>query len=303
MEGAGLQLQKNKCTFMASSVVYLGHRIDAQGLHPVSDKVQVIHQAPQPRNTTELKSYLGLLSYYSRFLPNLSSTLAPLYQLLHRNMPWRWTLEEKRAFDASKQLLTTSQVLTHFDPKLVILLACDASAYGIGAVLSHQMPDGSERPIGLASRTQSDVEKKHYQIEKEGLACVFGVKRFHSYLFGQHFTLYTDHQPLLTLFNENRAIPPQASSRIQRWALTLSMYEYTMGFRSTTRHGNADAMSRLPLPEKPDTTPVPAELVLLVEHLRTRLPNHSKPVQYMDTKKSTARPSSPVHHRWLACLR
>ncbi len=77
-----------------------------------------------------------------------------------------------------------------------------------------------------------------------------------------------DHQPLLTLFNENRAIPPQASSRIQRWALTLSMYEYTMGFRSTTRHGNADAMSRLPLPEKPDTTPVPAELVLLVEHLQ-----------------------------------
>ena len=96
---------------------------------------------------------------------------------------------------------------------------------------------------------------------------MFGVKKFHSYLYGRHFTLITDHKPLLTLFNESRAVPPQASGRIQRWALTLAAYEYTLLWRSTKQHENADAMSRLPLPEKPLKTPLPAELVLLMEHL------------------------------------
>ena len=96
---------------------------------------------------------------------------------------------------------------------------------------------------------------------------MFGVKKFHSYLYGRPFTLITDHKPLLTLFNESRAVPPQASGRIQRWALTLAAYEYTLLWRPTQQHENADAMSRLPLPEKPLETPLPAELVLLMEHL------------------------------------
>ena len=137
----------------------------------------------------------------------------------------------------------------------------------VGAVLVHRVPDGSEKPIGFASRTLNDAEKNYSQIEKEGLACVFGVKRFHSYLYGHHFTLYTDHKPLPTLFSECRTISPQASSRIQRWALTLAMYEYSIVFRPSTDHGNADALSRLPLPHKPDKTPLPVELVLLLENM------------------------------------
>jgi len=91
-------------------------------------------------------------------------------------------------------------------------------------------------------------------VEKEGLACVYGVKRFHLYLFGHKFVLQTDHQPLTTLFNETKAIPVRASSRIQRWALLMASYEYTIVFRSTSKHANADAMSRLPLPDKPAST-------------------------------------------------
>ena len=267
MENAGLRLKKNKCVFMASSVIYLGHMIDAEGLHPVQDKVKAITDAPNPRNVTELKSYLGLLTYYSRFLPNLSTVLSPLYKLLRQDTRWHWTSKEKKAFLESKQLLISSEVLVHFDPELELVLACDASSYGIGAVLAHRMPDGSEKPIGFASRTLTEAEKNYSQIEKEGLSCVFGVKRFHSYLYGHHFTLYTDHKPLLTLFSERQAVSPQASARIQRWALTLAMYEYTWAFRSTLDHGNADAMSRLPLPDKPDSTPLPVELVLLMETL------------------------------------
>ena len=208
LEEAGLRLQKNKCHFMVPSVTYLGYRIDTEGLHPVKEKVEAVQKAPKPHNVSELKSYLGLLSYYSRFLPNRSSTLAPLYQRLQKNVPWRWTSKERQAFQLSKQLLLSSQVLAHFDPEMEIVLACDASAYGIGAVLSHRLPDRTENPISFVSRTLTDAEKKYSQVEKKGLACVFGVTRFHSYLYGHHFSLITNHKSLLSLFDASKPVPP-----------------------------------------------------------------------------------------------
>ena len=158
-------------------------------------------------------------------------------------------------------------MLAHFDPKLDIVLACDASAYSIGAVLSHHMPDGTEKPIGFSSRTLSGAERKYSQIEKKGLTCVFGVTRFRSYLYGHHFSLITDHKPLQSLLSADKAVPVQASGRIQRWAITLASFEYTLEFCSTFQQSNADALSRLPLPEKHIEVPVPAELVLLIQHL------------------------------------
>ena len=129
------------------------------------------------------------------------------------------------------------------------------------------MPDDLEKPIGFISRTLLKPEKQYSQIEKEGLACIYSVKRFHSYLFGHKFVLQTEYQPLTTLFNESKLAPVQASSRIQQWALSLASYEYTISFRSTSKHSNADTMSRLPLPNQPSSTPVPPELVLLIENL------------------------------------
>ena len=230
--------------------------------------MEALREAPIPRNVTELRSYLGLLSYYSRFLPNLSAKLAPLYLLLKQDQPWKWSVAQDTAFTKSKELLTSSRLLVYFDSKLDIVLACDASAYGIGAVLSHRMPDGQEKPIGFVSRTLTAAEKNYSQMEKEGLSCVYGIRRFHSYLFGRHFELQTDHKPLLTLFNEQKPISPQESSRIQRWAFKLAAYQYKIVYRSTLQHANADAMSRLPIegtPEEPQTTP---ELVLMVEKLK-----------------------------------
>ena len=268
LEGAGLRLRRDKCTFMAASVTYLGYRIDHQGLHPVPEKVKAVHSAPEPRNVTELKAYLGLLAYYSRFLPQVASVLNPLYTLLRKGEPWEWKGPQRQAFLASKRLLTTSSVLAHYDPRLPLVLACDASAYGIGAVLSHRLADGTEKPVAFTSRTLSQSERRYSQIEKEGLACVFGVKHFHMYLYGRHFYLQTDHKPLTALFGESRAVPHQASGRIQRWAWILAAYEYTLQFRPTEKHGNADAMSRLPLPDCPAEVPVPREVVLLVEGLQ-----------------------------------
>ena len=173
----------------------------------------MLHEFPSLQNVAALKSYLVLLSYYSHFLPNLSTTLTPLYLLLKDGVHWQWTSDQAAAFEVSKKLLQKSSLLVHFDPTLKIILACDASAYDIGVVFFHQMRDGSEKPVGFASRTLTKAEQNYLQIDKEALACVFGVQKFQSYLYGHHFTLQTDHKPMLTLFNENKAIPPQACIR------------------------------------------------------------------------------------------
>ena len=229
LKEAGLRLKKSKCVFMASSVIYLGYRIDAESLHPVPEKVQALKEAPMPCNVSELKSYLGLPTYYSKFLPNVSTVLAPLYTNCYDTIASGSGHPNRREPSHSRRNYSClrSQLLVHFNPSLEIRLACDSSAYGIGAVLSHRMPDGSEKPVAFASRTLTNAERNYSRMEKEAMACVFGVKRFNSYLFGHHFILQTDHEPLQRLFNEKKSIPQQASSRIQRWALTLASYQYS----------------------------------------------------------------------------
>ena len=247
LEQHGLRVKKPKCEFLQSSVDYLGHRIDAQGLHTMSSKLDAIVQAPEPGNLQQLRSFLGLLNYYGRFIPNLATIVHPLNQLLRHGTKWKWDSQCAQAFSQAKQALTSSEVLMHYDPALPITLAGDASAYGIGAVISHTLPDGSERPIAFASRTLSDSEKNYAQLEKEALSLVFGVKKFHQYLYGRRFILVTDHKPLMTILGPKKGIPSLAAARLQRWAVLLSAYKYDIKFKSTEAHSNADGLSRLPL--------------------------------------------------------
>ena len=178
--------------------MYLGHRIDSQGLHPTTDKVDAIRP-------TKLYRVESLLNYYNKFMLNLVTELAPLYQLLHKCTPWKWGEKEDKVFKSSKQLLLSSQLLVHFDPTKEIILCYDASAYGIGAVLAHRMSNGEDQPIGFVSRTLTAMEKNYSQIEKE--AVFFGINKFHTYLYGHKFTPITDNKPLLSLFKEYKAIP------------------------------------------------------------------------------------------------
>ena len=134
-------------------------------------------------------------------------------------------------------------------------------------MLAHRMPDGTEKPFGYVSCTLTKAESNYSQLEKEGLSCVFGIKKFHNYLFGRSFELVTDHKPLLCLLREDHPVSAQASPRIKCWSLFLSSYEYTLTFRDTNAHDNADAVSRLPLHVEPAMMETPPELVLLAEHL------------------------------------
>ncbi|XP_031422660.1 uncharacterized protein K02A2.6-like [Clupea harengus] len=245
----GLRVRKAKCEFFKSSVEYLGHVIDAQGLHKAPSKVRAITGAPAPQNVSQLRSYLGLLNYYGKFIPNLASMLKPLHQLLCQDKVWKWTAQCDQVFAQTKEALVKSEALIHFDPSLPLQLACDASPYGIGAVVSHILANGEERPIAFASRSLNKAESNYAQIEREALGIVFGIRKFHQYLFGRKFTLLTDHRPLTTIFGPHTGIPSLAASRMQRWALILSAHTYDIKYRKSELHSNADGLSRLPLPD------------------------------------------------------
>ena len=144
LEEAGLRLKKEKCSF-------LGHKICRDGLQPTETKVHAVAEAPEPQRVDELRSFLGLVNYYGKFLHNLASTAASLYQLLQKDAPWVWGKVQRAAFKDVKKLLQSSDLLVHFDPQKQLVLDCDDSPYGIGAVLSHVMKDGTEKPIAFAS--------------------------------------------------------------------------------------------------------------------------------------------------------
>ena len=267
LEEAGFRLKITKCSFMLPSVEYLGFKISADGLHPTTEKIQAVQEAPAPTNVTQLKSFTGLVNYYGKFLPDLSSVLAPLYHLLQKDTAWAWGKQEQRAFEEIKAMLTSDCLLVHYDSTKELVLACDASPYGVGAVLSHQFGDGQEKPIAFASRSLAPAEKNYSQLEKEGLAIIFGVKKFHMYLFGRHFEILSDHKPLQHMFDAAKATPTMASARLQRWAISLGAYDYLLRYKPGPEHGNADLLSRLPHEPAPKFVPEPAEHIMLMEML------------------------------------
>ena len=246
LEKHGMLAKRSKCEFMVPSVKFLGYRVDGEGRHPTDEKIAAIKGAPSPKNVAELPSYLGLPNYYDNFIPNLSTLLQPLHELLPKRVKWAWTEECEKAFVRSKSELVADKVLVPCNEKRKLILACDASPYGVGTVISHVMDDGEERPIAFASRTLTKSERNYSQIEKEALGIAFGVREFHKYLYGRTFHLLTDHKPLATILGPKTAVPSLAAARMQRWAVILQAYNYQVEYRSSAEHANADALSRLP---------------------------------------------------------
>lgn len=151
-----------------------------------------------------------MVNYYGKFLHNLSTQLNPLHPLLKHGTKWHWSDECDHVFKQVKTKFSVAPVLMHYNPKLPIRLAGDASNYGIGAVLSHVDAEGQEHSIAFVSRTLSQCEKNYSQVEKEALLLIFGIRKFHKYVYGRHFTLVTDHRPLTALFGPKSGVPPLA---------------------------------------------------------------------------------------------
>ena len=262
---AGLRLQKKKCQFGVTSVIYLGHHISAEGIKPTEDKVSAIGRAPEPKNLKELQAWLGLVNYYAKFLKNLATELEPLYRLLKKGQKWEWGSDQQRAFQRTKDMLKSPTILAHFDDTAPVILACDASPVGVGCVLSIVDKNNDERPIAFYSRSLTLTERRYSQTDREGLAVIAGLAKFNFYLAGREFTIRTDHKPLLGMLGENKPLSPMASPRVTRWAMLLSGFKYRMTYVPGSKQGNCDGLSRLPVSAGFAELPVPAETVHLMQ--------------------------------------
>ncbi|KAL1422140.1 hypothetical protein MTO96_022403 [Rhipicephalus appendiculatus] len=227
----------------------------------------------------------------------LATIAEPLHRLLDK-VPWVWETSQQIAFDHVKTLLASNQVLTHFDEKKPIILACDASPYGIGEVLSHKMPDGREAPIAFYSRTLSSAERNYAQIDKEALAVVAGVKKFHDYVFGCPFQIYTDHKPLLRLFTSDWQTPQMLSPRMLRWSIFLNGYQHTLLHRPGKQMSHADGLSRLPLMHQCQDNPSSAKVVMLLDELPESAVHADDVAQYSAKDGVPSRVLSWVWRGW-----
>ena len=243
-----VKVNLEKCQWMVKEVKYLGHILTREGIKPNTDKIKAIIEAPEPQNVTQLKSFIGMVMYYSKFLKNLNVVLAPLYILLKKEQKWLWSEECVKAFKACKKELCEKHVLTHYDPKKQIMISCDASDDGISGVLSHLI-NGEEKPVFFVSRTLSLTEKKYPILHREALAIVFAMEKFYKYIYGHFVEIFTDHKPLLGIFGAKKGEPPVVASRLQRYVLRLSIFDYELKYRKGKENGNADGLSRLPINE------------------------------------------------------
>lgn len=248
LEEANIRVKPEKCEFMLTEVRFLGHIVDAEGVRPIPEKIDGITKMPAPKNLKELQAFIGMVGYYGKFIPCLSTMAQPLNELRQKEVQWTWGPRQEKAFTMIKEMLSKAETLAHYDPQQEVVLATDASDYGLGAVIYHRYQNGMEKVIAYASRVMTPTEQKYAQIEKEALGIVWGIEKFNHYIYGRKFILLTDHQPLLKIFGPKSDMPVVAARRLHRWAVKMSMYTYDIQYVRTTAFGHADGLSRLPNP-------------------------------------------------------
>ncbi|XP_062554222.1 uncharacterized protein K02A2.6-like [Armigeres subalbatus] len=282
----GMRINVDKCVFFANQIEYCGYVVDRHGIHKVKEKIDAVQNMPTPESKEQVRSFVGLVNYYGRFLPNLSTMIHPLNRLLRNDVPFEWSKACEEAFRKVKQEMQSDSFLVHYNPELPLVLATDASPYGVGAVLSHVLPDGSERPIQYASQTLNETQRKYKQVDREAYAIVFGIRRFHQYLYGRKFVLYTDNEPVKQIFSETKGLPTMSALRMQHYATFLQSFDYSIKFRPTKQHYNADAFSRLPIAMKQPNNVVEETDLLEISIIETM------PLTVNDLAKETAADSS-----------
>jgi len=222
LEQANFQIQSEKFVFATDTVEYLGNICTPLGIRPGPKKVRAIEEYPVPKTVRDIRAFIGLAGYYKRHVPNFAELAKPLTTLTKKDVPFVWTHEFQQAFDELKGILSTEPLLIYPDFSQPFIVACDASTKAVGAVLS-QRRNGKAHPIAYTSRQLNPAESKYSVTELELLAFLFATKQLRCYLYGRNFTVYTDHKALKWLLNLQ-----DPSSRLTRWAVKLSEYDYTV---------------------------------------------------------------------------
>lgn len=243
LQAAGLKLNPKKCELFRNEVSYLGHIISGEGVKTDPVKTQTVQDWPTPQNVQEVRSFLGLCTYYRRFVKDFATVAKPLHELTQKNRRFCWNERCDEAFLTLKKALTTAPILQFPTCRDQFVVDTDASQDGIGGVLS-QLVDGKEHVIAYYSRTLRGPERNYCVTRKELLAVVATVKHFHHYLYGRHFVIRSDHASLRWLMNFR-----QPEGQLARWMQVLGGYDFVIEHRAGRQHSNADAMSRRPCSE------------------------------------------------------
>ena len=259
---AKLMSKESKCEFCASEIKFLGHIVGKDGRKVDPDKIEKVKEYPRPENISQLRGFLGLASYYRKFIKDFSKKAKPLSKLLEgtkrgtKKSKWlkekikgltdkqfieNWGKEQEESFKLMKKILTETPVLIHPDFKKDFILSIDALGYALGAVLEQEGNDRKLHPIGYASKTLTQAEQKYSTTELECYAVIWGVEKFHHYLYGRKFKVVTDHQALTWLMKNENSL----KGRRARWVLRLQPYDLEIIYKEGKKHQNADALSRV----------------------------------------------------------
>ena len=239
LEKAKLKLKLSKCDFLKKRVKYLGHVISRSGIEPDPDKINKIQDMQPPTTVRGVRSFLGAVGYYMKFIDEYAKIARPLVLLTRKNARFHWGEDCQQAFETLKNKLATASVLTYPDPKQPYKLYTDASQYALGAVLT-QDTDSGEKAIQYVSHKLNPGQQKWPTIEREAYAIVYAVTRLRHYLYGAEFTIYTDHKPLKTLFTSE-----MKNTRVQRWAIQMEEYNPKIEYKPGKMNVVADLMSRI----------------------------------------------------------
>ncbi|XP_055591293.1 uncharacterized protein K02A2.6-like [Uranotaenia lowii] len=244
LKSSDVLLNTSKCQFKVTELSFLGHHISIKGVLPAESKVDAIKQFRKPNDVEELRSFLGLVTYVGRFLPDLGTVATPLRALTHQGSDFVWTVSQEKAFQSLKNMISDVHHLKFFDNSLRTRVVADASPVALGAVLLQFQDNDNTIPrvICYASRSLTATEQRYCQTEKEALSLVWSVERFSQYLIGRIFELETDHKPLEAIF----APTSRPCPRIERWVLRLQSFTFNVKYRKG-KANIADPLSRLPI--------------------------------------------------------
>lgn len=239
LKKAGLKLNIDKTKLFCRQIEYLGHSIDKNGVKPTDRNIEAIKMVPTPKSVSEVQRFVGMASYFRKFINQFAAKAQPLHYLCKKNVEFKWSESCEKSFSTLKKALMSAPVLAFADFTKKFYISVDASFYAVGAYISNEPPP-NDKPIEYFSKSLNDAQKNYSTTHKELLAIILAIERFQHYIWGKQFVLYTDHQALTYLFSQNKV-----GSRLLRWKLTLAEYDFEIIHRKGSNNVVSDCLSRI----------------------------------------------------------